>query len=130
MLRTLNVAIAIIRREDRVMICRRKDEDSFGGYWEFPGGKVEPGEDPAGAVVREIREELGCHVAITRALPRFLHDYGTVVIEMIPYVCALSPASPAPQAHEHVALAWVAPADLPCYDLAAADLPVLAAYRT
>jgi 8-oxo-dGTP diphosphatase len=96
--------------------------------WEFPGGKVEPGENPATAIVREIKEELGCDVTITRALPPFLHDYRTVVIEMLPFVCALAPASPAPYPHEHVALAWVKPAELRSYDLAAADLPIVESY--
>ncbi len=96
--------------------------------WEFPGGKVEPGENPAVAVVREIREELGCEVLLVRVLPPFTHDYKTVVIEMIPFVCSLAPDSPAPHPHEHVAIAWVKPSELLAYDLAAADLPVVAAY--
>lgn len=111
------------------MLAQRPAHKHLPLKWEFPGGKVEPGEDPAAAIVREIREELGCAIVLTRSLPRLLHDYGTVVIEMIPFVCTLAPASPAPHAHEHVALAWVAPADFATYDLAAADLPVVESYR-
>lgn len=98
--------------------------------WEFAGGKVEPGEDPAAAIVREIREEIGCDIVITRALPRFAFDYTRVVIEMIPFVCSLAPGSPAPHPHEHVALAWVRAEELTHYDLAPADFPVVESYRT
>ena len=120
------VVCAVIEREGLVLIAQRPPHKLLPLKWEFPGGKVEPGEDPAAAIVREIHEELGCTITVTQALPPFIHDYKTVVIEMIPFVCARTPDSPAPHPHEHVALAWVAPADLRTYDLAAADWPVVA----
>lgn len=120
------VVCAVIERAGRVLIAQRPPAKLLPLKWEFPGGKVEPGEDSAAAIIREIREELGCTITVTRALPLFTHDYLTVVIEMIPFVCALTPDSPAPHPHEHVALAWVPPAELPSYDLAAADWPVVA----
>jgi mutator protein MutT len=121
------VVCAVIEREGHVLIAQRPPDKLLPLKWEFPGGKVEPGEDPAAAIIREIREELGCTVVPTRALPPFTHDYKTVVIEMIPFLCALAPGSPEPHPHEHVALAWVPPAGLRTYDLAAADWPVVAA---
>lgn len=123
------VVCAVIERDGRVLLAQRPPTKLLALKWEFAGGKVEPGEDPAAAIVREIREELGCDIVITRALPRFVHDYGRVVIEMIPFVCALAPGSAAPHPHEHVDLAWVRPADFERFDLAAADWPVIAAYR-
>ena len=120
------VVCAVIERDGLVLVAQRPPHKLLPLKWEFPGGKVEPGEDPAAAIIREIREELGCAITLARALPPFLHDYKTVVIEMIPYVCALAPDSPAPHPHEHTALAWVAPVDLRTYDLAAADWPVVA----
>lgn len=122
------VVCAVIEQEGCLLLAQRPANKHLPLKWEFAGGKVEPAEDPAAAIVREIREELGCAIVITRPLPRFLHDYKTVVIEMIPFACRLAPASPPPHANEHVALAWVKPADLHRYDLAAADLPVVAAY--
>jgi 8-oxo-dGTP diphosphatase len=119
----------LIEREGRVLLARRPAHKHLPLQWEFPGGKVEPGEEPDAALVREIREELGCEIAITRALPRFTHDYGAVVIEMIPYICTLAPGSPAPHPHEHIALAWVEPIRVAGFELAPADLPVLASYR-
>lgn len=123
------VVCAVIVRDGLVLLAQRPPHKLLPLKWEFAGGKVERGEDPAAAIVREIREELGCAIRITHALPAFVHDYGRVVIEMIPFVCELEPNSPAPHPHEHVALAW-APLDaLGAYDLAAADYPVIDAYR-
>ena len=122
------VVCALIEREDRLLLARRPAHKHLPLKWEFPGGKVEAGEAPAVAIVREIREELGCDIRITRPLPRFLHDYGTVVIEMIPFVCQLAAGSAEPHPHEHVAIAWSRPDDLAGYDLAAADLPVITSY--
>jgi 8-oxo-dGTP diphosphatase len=119
------VVCAIIERAGLVLIAQRPPHKLLSLKWEFPGGKVEPGEDPAAAIVREIREELGCDITVTRALPPFLHDYRTVVIEMIPFICALAPGSPEPHPHEHTALAWVSSAEMQAYDLAAADWPVV-----
>lgn len=123
------VVCAVIERAGRVLLAQRPPSKLLPLKWEFAGGKVEPGEDPAVAIVREIREELGCAIVLTRALPRFTHDYGRVVIEMIPFVATLAPESPEPHAHEHVALAWVEPHEFENYDLAAADWPVIHAYR-
>lgn len=110
----------------RMLIAQRPAHKHLGLKWEFPGGKVEAGESPERALVREIAEELGCDIAIGRALPCFTHDYGTVRIAMIPFLCSLAPGSPAPHAHEHVALRWVTPAELRDVDLAPADVPIVA----
>jgi len=122
------VVCALIEQDGRLLIARRPSHKHLPLKWEFPGGKVEPGESPAAAIIREIREELGCEVAVTRALPDFIHDYKTVVIRMLPFVCALSDGSSPPQAHEHVALVWARPDELSAYDLAEADLPVISLY--
>ena len=120
------VVCAVIEREGLVLIAQRPPHKLLPLKWEFPGGKVESGEDPAAAIIREIREELGCTLTIIRAFPPFTHDYKTVVIEMIPFVCALTPDSMAPHPQEHTAIVWVSPAELQTYDLAAADWPVVA----
>jgi 8-oxo-dGTP diphosphatase len=119
----------VIEREGRLLLAQRPPHKLLPLKWEFAGGKVEPGEDPGAAIVREIQEELGCKIRITRALPRFVHDYGRVVIEMIPFVCTLEDPTCEPHAHEHIALAWLTLEELGPYDLAAADYPVIAAYR-
>lgn len=113
-----------------MLVAQRPAHKHLALKWEFAGGKVEPGELPEAALIREIREELGCDIVVVRPLPRFVHDYGTVAIEMIPFVCRLLAGSPAPHPHEHVALRWVTPAEISTLDLAAADLPVVASYAT
>lgn len=113
----------------RVLVAQRPAHKHLGLKWEFPGGKVEAAETPEDALHREIEEELACRLAIDGPLPRFVHDYGTVAIEMIPFVCRLAAGSPAPHPHEHVALRWVSPPELDGLDLAPADLPVVASYR-
>lgn len=123
------VVCAVIEREGRVLLAQRPPHKLLPLKWEFAGGKVEPDEDPAAAIVREIREELGCEIVVACALPRTVHDYGRAVIEMIPFVCTLVPHSAEPHPHEHVALAWAPPEKLSQYDLAAADHPVIDAYR-
>ena len=117
----------ILNRDGCVLLAQRPADKHLGLQWEFPGGKVEPGESPVAALIREIDEELGCRIEITGALPPFVHHYATVSIEMHPFVCRLAAATTAPVAHEHAALAWVKPADVRSYDLAAADVPILPA---
>lgn len=127
----LPVVCAIIEDDQgRVLIAQRPAHKHLALKWEFAGGKVERCESPEAALVREIKEELGCDIAISRPLPRSVHAYGDIVIEMIPFVCRLTPASPAPHPHEHLAVRWVAPEELWSIDLAAADLPVVDGYKT
>ena len=105
----------------RILIAQRPANKHLGLKWEFPGGKVEPGEAPAAALLRELTEELGCTAIITRTLDPFLHDYTRAVT---------AAGSAAPAALEHVALHWVRPNELVGFDLAPADWPVVARYRS
>ena len=127
----LRVVCAIIEdREGRVLLAQRPVHKHLGSKWEFAGGKVEPGELPRLALRREIKEELGCDIEVEHPLPPFIHDYGTVVIEMLPFICALTPDSEAPHPHEHIAVRWVSLAEIDRVDLAPADWPVVAMLRT
>lgn len=122
------VVCALIERDGRVLLARRPAHKHLGGKWEFPGGKVEPGEAPAAALVRECREELRCEIEVGAALPPVTHAYSDRVITLAPFVCRLAVASPAPVAAEHSALAWVEPERMAEHDLPAADAPIVAAY--
>lgn len=113
----------------RVLIAQRPAHKHLALKWEFPGGKIETGESAEAALTRELCEELGITVEIVRSLPSFTHNYDSVVIAMHPFVCRLAAQSPTPQAYEHVALRWVSVSELANFDLAAADLPVVAALR-
>jgi 8-oxo-dGTP diphosphatase len=123
------VAAVITDDRGRFLLAQRPAHKKLGLKWEFPGGKVEPGETPEAALARELREELGIEITGLEPLPRFRHDYGFAVIDMIPLLCRLAPTSPAPYAHEHVGLVWAELAELTNYDLAPADLPVVEELR-
>jgi 8-oxo-dGTP diphosphatase len=122
---SIPVVCAILRRDDLILLAQRPEGKHLALKWEFPGGKVEPGEDPQAAMIRELREELGCEVEIMAGLPRSLHAYERGVVEMIPFVCRLTDTSAEPHPHEHVALEWVTMEALMTYDLAPADWPVV-----
>ncbi|MBI5442276.1 MAG: (deoxy)nucleoside triphosphate pyrophosphohydrolase [Deltaproteobacteria bacterium] len=80
----LLVVAAVLRREDgRILLARRYPKGPHGGLWEFPGGKVEPGETPGEALAREIREELGVEISVGRELTRVDHSYPHVRILLI-----------------------------------------------
>lgn len=124
------VVCAVIEdHSGRILIAQRPADKHLGLKWEFPGGKVEPGEAPNRALLRELNEELGCTVVITRTLEPFHYDYTRVLIEMFPFVCQLAPGSAAPAALEHVEIRWITPAEISNFDLAPADWPVVARYR-
>ena len=119
------VVCAIIVRGGLIMLAQRPPDKKLGGLWEFPGGKVEPGESAEAALHRELQEELGCTVCITQTLTPFVHTYDWGSIELIPFICELTAESSEPHPHEHTALAWVERPELRSYDLAPADVPLL-----
>ncbi len=123
------VAAVIEDGAGRVLVAQRPAHKHLALKWEFPGGKVETGEAPESALARELREELGIEIELHRALPEFTHDYGSVVIVMMPFICRIAPDSAAPHPHEHIALRWVTPAELNDVDLAPADWPIVASYQ-
>ncbi|ELL9328548.1 (deoxy)nucleoside triphosphate pyrophosphohydrolase [Vibrio fluvialis] len=77
----------IFNDEGKVFICRRKPEKSQGGYWEFPGGKVEEGESLEECLRRELLEELDMDVQVKEHFKTVQHDYGTIQVELIAFTC-------------------------------------------
>jgi len=127
----VSVVCALIWNPSRteLLIARRPPGKHLEGLWEFPGGKIDPGESSTQALHRELQEELGCQVEILLTLSEISHTYPWVEILMTPFVCVLTPDSPPPQTLEHTELAWVTWDQLPQYDLAAADLPLLHSFH-
>ncbi|HZN67112.1 MAG TPA: 8-oxo-dGTP diphosphatase MutT [Tepidisphaeraceae bacterium] len=105
-----DVVIAIIRRENTVLICQRPPGKSFESYWEFPGGKREPGETVTECLEREVREELAVRVRPRLALSVIDHDYPRGRIRLHPYVCDHVDGEPQPLASQ--AVKWVEPRKL------------------
>jgi 8-oxo-dGTP diphosphatase len=123
--RLVRVVAAVIRRGDRILVTRRPDRPGRPGQWEFPGGKVEPGEGEAQALGRELREELGCDAEVGRFLLRHRHRYPDLEVDLAFYACALLPG-PAPSAIGVAELAWARMGTLERYDFLEADRAVLA----
>jgi len=108
----------------RVLVAKRPAHKHLGLKWEFPGGKVEPGETAWEALGREIWEELGAKIVPApeaETLPRVRSGQGNGLIELIAFVVRLAAASPPPRAREHLEFRWANPADLAEIDLAQAD---------
>ena len=82
--------------DGRVLACRRAEGMRLAGFWEFPGGKLEAGEDAAGALVRELREELGVEVETGATMTPVEHDYGDFAIRLIPLRCRIVSGEPHP----------------------------------
>ncbi|HWU23973.1 MAG TPA: (deoxy)nucleoside triphosphate pyrophosphohydrolase [Nocardioides sp.] len=112
---------------DGAVLCARRGMGALAGMWEFPGGKIEPGESPHEALVREIEEELGCTVTVGELVTTTTHVYDAGVLTLTTYYCEL--VSGTPELTEHSELAWLAPADLGRLDWAPADLPAMEVVR-
>ncbi len=122
----LVVACALVDADRRVLIAQRPLEKSMGGLWEFPGGKVEAGETPEAALIRELSEELGISTksACLAPLSFVSHSYETFHLLMPLYVCRKWTGFPV--AREHLALKWVRPQKLREFPMPAADEPLIA----
>ena len=77
------VVAGILRREDRILICQRRRSDAYGLQWEFPGGKVEPGEEMAVALCRELEEELAIRAELGAEVFRLQHHYPDRYVEVV-----------------------------------------------
>lgn len=117
------VVAALIERAGTVLIAKRPLHKPRGGFWELPGGKVEPGETDEDALIREIAEELGVTVEITSVYGRTEFMYPETTIELIGYGCVISSGEPV--CHEHEQIRWVAREDLCTAELAPADRSLL-----
>jgi len=120
----LQVTAGVLRRGGALLIARRGPGDALAGQWEFPGGKIEPGETPEACLVRELREELGVETRVVRFLTRTTHSDFHRTVELLFYEVELVRGAPRPLCHD--AIAWVAPAEMAGYDFAPADRPFVA----
>ena len=125
----LVAAVALIDADGRVLLAERPAGKSMAGLWEFPGGKVDPGETPEAALIRELKEELGIDVT-TRCLAPFTfasHRYETFHLLMPLYLCRVWDG--VVRAREGQRLAWVRAEQLDTYPMPPADVPLIAMLR-
>jgi 8-oxo-dGTP diphosphatase len=125
----LVAAVALVDADGRLLLAQRPAGKSMAGLWEFPGGKVNPGETPEAALIRELAEELGIDVAASCLAPLTFasHTYPEFHLLMPLYVCRKW--SGIPTAREGQRLAWVRPARLAEYPMPPADKPLVAMLR-
>lgn len=121
----LVAACALIDADGRILLAQRPKGKSMEGLWEFPGGKVEPGETPEETLVRELREELGIETKIACLAPLTFasHAYPTFHLLMPLYVCRRFEGTP--RGVEGQALKWVRPQALRDYPMPPADEPLI-----
>ena len=125
----LVVACALVDPDGRVLIAQRPQGKALAGLWEFPGGKVEPGEQPEVALIRELQEELGIDVTQACLAPMTFasHAYEDFHLLMPLFACRKWEGTPQPK--EGQTLAWVRPTELRSYPMPAADIPLISILR-
>jgi 8-oxo-dGTP diphosphatase len=117
------VVAALIRAGSTILVSQRRADQSFPLCWEFPGGKIEKGESAEQALIREIREELGCAIAVGTLFHRVTFAYEDFDLDMALYECTV--VSDIPHAVEVAAVEWVTPAALATLQMPPADLPMV-----
>jgi len=126
MKKRIAVVCAVIADGNRFLACRRAPDQARGGFWEFPGGKVETDERPREALARELREELGIDVSVGREFGSNTHEYDDVTVSLSAYLCTArqKPAS----STDHDEIRWVTAQEAAGLSWAPADVPLLEAY--
>jgi 8-oxo-dGTP diphosphatase len=124
----VKVTAGIIERDGKVLIARRRPGKHMGGKWEFPGGKIEPGETPEESLARELEEELSVRAEIGGFLCSAAYSGEGVSLELLVYRVRQIVGDPV--LHEHQEIRWVVPGELAQFDLAYSDRKVVEAlYR-
>ena len=120
----LLVTAAIARdSQGRILITRRPDHKRHAGFWEFPGGKIDPGESPQDALCREIREELGAEVIVQQIFDVVYYRYDWGAVLLLAYLCRFAkPALRNIGVAEH---RWVTPGELSAFPILPADQPII-----
>ena len=121
----LVAAVALIDADGRVLLAQRPEGKSLAGLWEFPGGKVEPGETPEAALIRELHEELAIDTEASCLAPLTFasHSYDDFHLLMPLFICRRWKGIPQPR--EGQRLAWVRAKDLRSYEMPPADVPLI-----
>lgn len=121
--RRRKVLAAVLEENGRILIARRKITDRFGGFWEFPGGKLEPGETPEGCLSRELLEEFGVLAAIGRFIGSVRSESAGLSIELDAYEARHLQGEF--ELREHDEIRWVSPSELAGFDLTEPDRRLL-----
>ncbi|MHA3683528.1 (deoxy)nucleoside triphosphate pyrophosphohydrolase [Leucobacter sp. HY1910] len=119
----IEVVAAAIYNGTEILAAKRGEGMSLAGLWEFPGGKIEPGEAPRDALRRELEEELHCQAEIGEYVNTTDYEYDFGVVSLATFICTVEGS--APIATEHAEIRWVPVAELPTLEWAPADIPAV-----
>ncbi|TSI11807.1 (deoxy)nucleoside triphosphate pyrophosphohydrolase [Lysinibacillus sp. BW-2-10] len=124
MKKQVHVVGAIIENENKEIFCALRGPDmSLANYWEFPGGKIESGETPEKALVREIKEEFNCVIEVDKKVEDTTYEYEEVVVRLETYKATLVQGQPV--ALEHAEVRWVPREEIEKLNFASADIPAV-----
>ncbi|MCP8968603.1 (deoxy)nucleoside triphosphate pyrophosphohydrolase [Ectobacillus ponti] len=128
MKKLVKVVGAVTYNESGEILCALRSPDmSLPNLWEFPGGKIEEGEQPEETLVREIQEELDCTVDVYELIADVVHEYPNIIVNLLTYRTKI--VSGTPTAKEHAELRWVPLAELHTLEWAPADVPTIEALQ-
>lgn len=127
--RARKLVVAGLIRDDRgrILLTKRRPDQALPNQWEFPGGKLEPGESPVAALHRELREEIGVAVELGNVWEALFHAYPDFDLLMLVYPCRIIEGEPRPL--EVAAAEWITVDGLASYDILPADLPLVERLR-
>jgi mutator protein MutT len=121
------VAVALVCRNGRWLVARRKPHVHLGGFWEFPGGKCRAGETAAQAALRELHEECAVEAIAERELPAITHEYEERIVRLLPVICRWQAGEGLPLGNQECR--WVATAELAGLEMPAVNAGILRELR-
>jgi 8-oxo-dGTP diphosphatase len=122
----IEVVCAIIESDRKILLGKRSAPRQHAGFWELPGGKIDPGETPQNALSREIMEELGVTIEVGKQLSVVVHEYNTHTVRLIPFVCGISGGTIKPLEYQEIA--WIDPSLKTEFPLLPPDYGILEEY--
>ena len=126
--RMTQVVAALIRDNEKFMICQRPKHKTRGLLWEFVGGKVEAGESSQQALIRECKEELDVTVSVGDAFIEVIHEYPDMTVDLTLFHCEIAEGEP--KMLEHNDIKWITPDEIDNFDFCPADKEILAKIKT
>ncbi|MBC1500875.1 (deoxy)nucleoside triphosphate pyrophosphohydrolase [Listeria weihenstephanensis] len=123
MQKDIHVVGAIIQKNGKILCVQRADSAVNGADWEFPGGKIEPGETPEQALIREVQEEIGCEITVTEAFDHTVYAYEFANVHLTCFLCELVAGEPI--LHVHQAMKWLSASEMLHLKWSPANLPAV-----
>ena len=123
-MKIIKVVAAILQKEDKILIARKKQGKPLAGYFEFPGGKIEEGETPEESLIRELMEEMNIKIAVKEYIGEIIYDYGNdKVISLLGYTAKIIDGEI--KLSDHDIYEWVTLEQINNYKIAPADIPLI-----